>query len=99
MPDILPWVWLAIGITFFYFAIVFYQYSQRNLRSFSIRERQQKVLDDEPVPEDMNIFHELIHDFEQYLESINKQNVARSRIASIGFFLAGIASFIAAYIA
>jgi hypothetical protein len=72
MPDILPWVWLAIGLTFFYFAIVFYQYSQKKLRSFSIRERQQKVLDDEPVPEEMNIFHELLHDFEQYLESINK---------------------------
>ena len=98
MPDILPWVWLAIGLTFFYFAIVFYQYSQKPLRMFNIRERQQKKLDDEPPPEDMNIFHELLHDFEQYLVSINKKNISRSRIASIGFFLAGIASFIAAYI-
>ncbi len=94
----LAWIWLAIGLVFFYFAIVFYQYSQKPLRSFNIRERQQKRLDDEPVPEEMNIFHELMQDFEQYLESINKKNVARSRIASIGFFLAVIASFIAAFI-
>jgi hypothetical protein len=94
----LAWVWLAIGLVFFYFAIVFYQYSQKPLRSFNIRERQQKQLDDEPVPEEMNIFHELMQDFEQYLESINKKNVARSRIASIGFFLAVFASFIAAFI-
>ncbi len=94
----LAWIWLAIGLVFFYFAIVFYQYSQKPLRSFNIRERQQKRLDDEPVPEEMNIFHELMQDFEQYLESINKKNVARSRIASIGFFLAVFASFITAFI-
>jgi hypothetical protein len=94
----LPWIWLAIGLTFFSFAIVFFQYSKKPLRSFNIRERQQKRVDDEPVPEEMNIFHELMQDFEQYLETINKKNVARSRIASIGFFLAGFASFIAAFV-
>jgi hypothetical protein len=98
MPEILTWVWLAIGLTFFYFAIVFYQYSQVPLRSFTIRERQQQVLDEQPEPVEMTIFHELMHDFEQYLQSINNKNIARYRIAAIGFFLAGIGSFIAAYI-
>ncbi len=94
----LPWVWLAIGLTFFYFAIIFYQYSQKPLRSFVIRDRQQNKLDTDPEPEEMNIFYELQNDFEKYLESLNKKNVDRSRIASIGFFLAGSASFIAAFI-
>lgn len=94
----LPWVWLAIGLTFFYFAIIFYQYSQKPLRSFVIRDRQQKKLDTEPEPEGMNLFYELQNDFEKYLENINKKNVDRSRIASIGFVLAGIAAFIAAFI-
>jgi hypothetical protein len=63
-----------------------------------IRDRQQNKLDSEPEPEEMNIFYELQNDFEKYLESLNKKNVDRSRIASIGFFLAGVASFIASYI-
>jgi hypothetical protein len=96
----LPWIWLAIGLTFFYFSIVFYQYSKDPLRSFIVREGQQTRLDTEPDPEpkELNAFNELQRDFGRYLESINRKAIARNRIASIGFFLAAFGSFISAYL-
>jgi hypothetical protein len=96
----LPWVWLGIGLTFFYFSIVFYQYSKDPLRSFVVRQGQQTRLSEEPDPDpdDMTAFNELRRDFGRYLESMNKKAIARNRIASIGFFLAAVGSFISSYL-
>lgn len=94
----LQWVWVAIGLVFFYFAIIFYQYSKTPLRDFNIRQSQRTKTDEEQESEEMTIFMELQRDFGRYLESINSKNIARSRIASIGFTLATFASFISAFL-
>jgi len=94
----LQWVWIAIGLVFFYFAIIFYQYSKTPLRDFNIRESQQAQTDEHKDSEEMSIFSELQRDFGRYLQSVNSKNVARSRIAAIGFALATVASFISAFL-
>lgn len=94
----LQWIWVAIGLVFFYFTIIFYQYSKTPLRDFNIRQSQQLKTDEERNSEEMTIFKELQRDFGRYLESINSKNVARSRIAAIGFGLATLASFISAFL-
>lgn len=94
----LQWVWVAIGLIFFYFAIIFYQYSKTPLRDFNIRQSQQTKTAEEKASGEMTIFKELQRDFGRYLESINSKNIARSRIAAIGFGLATMASFISAFL-
>lgn len=94
----LSWIWLIIGLIFYYFSIVFFQYSRTPLQSFVIRKGHKNTLEGAPEIEELSSFKELLSDVDRYLESINSRNLSRARIAAIGFFLAGLASFIAAYI-
>ena len=94
----LSWIWLTIGLIFYYFSFVFFQYSRTPLQSFVIRKGQKITFEGAPEIEELSSFKEFLSDVDRYLESINSRNLSRARIAAIGFFLAGLASFIAAYI-
>ncbi len=94
----ISWIWLAIGLIFYYFSFVFVQYSRTPLRSFLIREGQKTELASATDLGELSSFNKLRIDFDRYLDSINSKSISRARIAAIGFFLAGLASFIAAYI-
>jgi hypothetical protein len=94
----ISWIWLTIGLIFYYFSFVFFQYSRTPIRSFLIREGQKTVLESTTELGELSSFKQLWSDFDRYLDSINSRNISRTRIAAIGFLLAGIASFIAAYI-
>ena len=94
----LSWIWLAIGLIFYYMSFVFVQYSRTPMRSFLIREGQNNALEGATDLGELSSFNQLRRDFDHYLDSINSRNISRARIAAIGFFLAGLASFIAAYI-
>jgi hypothetical protein len=63
-----------------------------------IREGQKTAFERAPDLGELSSFNQLWSDFDRYLDSINSRNISRARIAAIGFFLAGLASFIAAYI-
>ncbi len=94
----ISWIWLAIGLIFYYFSFVFFQYSRTPIRSFVMREGQKTVVESSTELDELSSFKQLWSDFDHYLDSINSRNISRARIATIGFFLAGMASFIAAYI-
>lgn len=94
----LSWIWLAIGLIFYYFSFVFFQYSKTPIRSFMIRDGQKAILENATDLGELSSFKQLRSDFDHYLDSINSKNISRAKIAASGFFLAGLASFIAAYI-
>lgn len=91
-------VWLAIGLIFIYFSITFHRYNKSPLSSSVAKEGQQLLSEAKAKLNEAHLFNPLLEDFDRYLESTSVKLVARSRIASIGFLLAGIASLISAYI-
>ncbi|MHA2172551.1 MAG: hypothetical protein ACXAB7_21985 [Candidatus Kariarchaeaceae archaeon] len=94
----LTWIWLGIGLIFYYFSFVFLQYSRTPIRSFLIREGQKTAFESATDLSEQSSFNQLWKDFDRYLDSVNSKNISRAKIAAFGFFLAGLASFIAAYI-
>jgi hypothetical protein len=63
-----------------------------------LRQGQKVLFEGETDAVEVDEIKTVLSEFEQYLDSINSTNKNRARIAAIGFFLAGLASFIAAYI-
>jgi hypothetical protein len=95
---VLSIVWLAIGLIFIYFSITFRRYDKSPLSSPVAKEGQQLRSAAKAKMDETHSFNSLFEDFDRYLESTSVILVARGRIASIGFLLAGIASLISAYI-
>lgn len=91
-------VWLAIALIFICFSITFHRYDQSPLSSSVAKEGQQLLSEAKAKLDETHSFNSLFEDFDRYLESTSVILVARGRIASIGFLLAGIASLISAYI-
>jgi hypothetical protein len=95
---VLSLVWLAIGLIFIYFSITFHRYNKIPLSSTIIGEGQQMLSEAKAKLDETLSVNPLFEDFDRYLESTSVKIVARSRIASIGFLLAGFASLLSAYI-
>lgn len=91
-------VWMAIGLIFFYFSITFHRYNKSPLRSSVAREGQQLLSGAKAKLNETHSLDPLFEDFDRYLESTSFKLAARTRIASIGFLLAGFASLLSAYI-
>jgi uncharacterized membrane protein len=96
---VLSIIWLAIGLIFIYFSITFRRYNKTPQGSSIVREGQQMLSEAKSKLEKTNAVNPLFEDFDRYLESTGLKLMARTRIASIGFLLAGFASLISAYIA
>jgi hypothetical protein len=95
---VLSLVWLAIGLIFIYFSITFHRYNKSPLGSSLAREGQQMLSEAKATLDETLSVNPLFEDFDRYLESTSVKIVARSRIASVGFLLAGFASLLSAYI-
>jgi len=93
---VLSIVWLAIGLI--YFSITFHRYNKSPLSSTIVGEGRQMLSEAKAKLDETLSVNPLFEDFDRYLESTSVKIVARSRIASIGFLLAGFASLLSAYI-
>ena len=91
-------IWLAIGLIFIYFSITFHRYNKSPLGSSLAREGQQMLSEAKATLDETRTLNPLFDDFDRYLESTSVKLFARTRIASIGFLLAGFASLLSAYI-
>ncbi len=63
-----------------------------------IGEGQQMLSEAKTKLDKTHSVNPLFEDFDRYLESTSVKLFARTRIASIGFLLAGVASVLSAYI-
>ncbi len=90
--------WLIAALIFFSFSFVFWHFGNDPIRSYTDRqpivakEMGVGVLEDDSTPS------EFLHEFEGYLESINKRNRFRYRIAAGGFVIAGLTALLLALV-
>jgi hypothetical protein len=86
--------WLIAALIFFSFSFVFWHFGNDQLRYYVDRQQSEAkdtdvgVLDDDPTT------FEFLRDFEGYLDSINKRNRFRYRIAAGGFVIAGLTALL-----
>lgn len=86
--------WLIAALIFFSFSFVFWHFGNDPIRSYVNRQQSEAkdtdvgVLDDDPTT------FEFLRDFEGYLDSINKRNRFRYRIAAGGFVIAGLTALL-----
>lgn len=91
-------IWLAIGLIFTAFSIRYYQYF-KDPSQISVANKGTQLLSTarEKLGANQSL-NPLFDDFQRYLDSSDGILSARTRIASIGFLLAGFASFLSALI-
>jgi len=88
--------WLIAALIFFSFSFVFWHFGNDPIRSYAnrlqseVEETNVSGLDDDPT------ISEFLREFDGYLESINKRNRFRYRIAAGGFLIAGLTAFLLA---
>ena len=86
--------WLIAALIFFSFSFVFWHFGSDPIRPYANRPQSEAKVTDVGVLEDDPITSEFLHEFEGYLESINKRNRFRYRIAAGGFVIAGLAALL-----
>ena len=82
--------WLIAALIFFLFAMIFWNFGNDPIRSFSLRQR---IEDEDSKAEESKsdkFIAAFLRDFEGYLKSINARNKFRYRIAAGGFLMAGL---------
>jgi hypothetical protein len=90
--------WLIAALIFFSFSFVFWHFGNDSLRSYVNRQQSEVMDTDVGVLEDNPTTSEFLQEFEGYIESINKRNRFRYRIAAGGFVIAGLAALLLALI-
>ena len=86
--------WLIAALIFFSFSFVFWHFGSDPIRSYADRQQSEAKDTDAVVLEDDPAISEFLREFEGYLESINKRNRFRYRIAAGGFVIAGLAALL-----
>jgi hypothetical protein len=95
MSALLLPAWFVVAALFTYLAYVHWRWAESPLRSFHIRERDEKAEGEGEV----EINAEVINDFNSYLNTINEKNAGRHRRAAIWFFVAAVLAVISIFIA
>jgi purine-cytosine permease-like protein len=95
---VLSIIWLAIGFIFIFFSITYYRYFKNPTQTSVSSEGEQLLSKARATASPTHSLNPLFEDFQRYLESSDGILIARTRIASIGFLLAGIAAFLSALI-
>jgi hypothetical protein len=91
-------VWIFIALAFFYFAFIFWQYSNTPLREFTVRikgEDSENVALDE---EKMALITDVQEDIGGYINAANIQMSTRYRIGAMGFIIAGLTAIVSIFI-
>ena len=86
--------WLIAALIFFSFSFVFWHFGNDPIRSYADRHQTKAMDTDVGVLEDDPTTSEFLREFEGYLESINKRNRFRYRIAAGGFVIAGLTALL-----
>lgn len=91
-------VWLLIAFAFFYFAFIFWQYSNSPLRQFTVRikgeDPENKPLDDERAA----LVNDIQEDIQGYITAANLQMTTRYRIGAMGFVIAGLTAIVSIFL-
>jgi hypothetical protein len=92
MPD---QTWLIVAVIFFYFAFVFWRFSNEPIRPFRLRPQGEEEEGETSDPKQEKYAAEFLHDFEGYLASINRMNKVRYRLSTGGFLIAAFTAIVA----
>ena len=91
-------VWLLIGFAFFYFAFIFWQYSNTPLRPFTVRLKGENpeapVLDEEKAA----LVNFIQEDIGGYISAANETMSTRYRIGAMGFVIAGLTAIVSIFL-
>jgi hypothetical protein len=90
--------WLIVAIIFFYFAFVFWRFSNEPIRYFKFRRRSEAKEDEKGDSEVELLPEDFLHDFEGYLEAINRLNKVRFRLSAGGFLVSGVTALVAIFL-
>jgi hypothetical protein len=86
--------WLIAALIFFSFSFVFWHFGNDPIRSYVNRQQSEAKETDVGVSDDDPTTSEFLREFEGYLDSINKRNRFRYRIAAGGFVIAGLTALL-----
>jgi hypothetical protein len=86
--------WLIAALIFFSFSFVFWHFGNDPIRPYVNRQQSETEDTDVGVIEDDPTASEFLREFEGYLDSINKRNRFRYRIAAGGFAIAGLTALL-----
>lgn len=90
--------WFIATLIFFSFSFIFWHFGNDPIRSYANRQQSEAKETDVVVLEDDPTASEFLREFEGYLESINKRNRFRYRIAAGGFLIAGLTALLLALV-
>jgi hypothetical protein len=90
--------WLIAALIFFSFSFVFWHFGNDPIRSYTDRKLPEAKESDVEAFEDDPVTSEFLREFDGYLESINKRNRFRYRIAAGGFIIAGLTALLLALV-
>jgi hypothetical protein len=91
-------VWLLIALAFFYFAFVFWQYSNTPLREFTVRIKGEDSENVDLDEEKTALVNDIQEDIGGYINAANLQMTSRYRIGAMGFIIAGFTAVISIFL-
>jgi len=91
-------VWLLIALAFFYFAFIFWQYSNSPLRPFTVRIKGQDPENPTLDEEQKAMVDEIQKDVQGYIKAANDVMSTRYRIGAMGFVIAGLTAIISIFL-
>jgi hypothetical protein len=91
-------VWLLIAFAFFYFAFVFWQYSNTPLRPFTVRLKGENPENPERDEEKTALVNEIQEDVAGYINAANEVICSRYRIGAVGFIIAGLTAIVSIFL-
>lgn len=91
-------VWLLIAFAFFYFAFVFWQYSNTPLRPFTVRIKGEDSETVETDEETAGFVKDIEEDVAGYINAANEIMSARYRIGAMGFVIAGLTAIVSIFL-
>ena len=86
--------WLIAALIFFSFSFVFWHFGNDPIRSYVNLQQSEATGTDVGVLEDDPTASEFLREFDGYLDSINKRNRFRYRVAAGGFAIAGLTALL-----
>jgi hypothetical protein len=91
-------VWLLIAFAFFYFAFIFWQYSNTPLRSFTVRIKGEEGENVTPNEEKAALINDIQEDIQGYIQAANEVMTTRYRIGAMGFIIAGLTAIVSIFL-
>lgn len=76
-------LWLIFAAVFFTFAYQHWRLGQQDVRPFRLREHEESGKAGE-------VIKDFVDDYNRYLEAVNDINRNRSRVAMVGYLVAGL---------